>query len=129
MSKCTWGIILLRGEHMRKITRKISEAFVEDRYLCMSNTKAYGHALYLFGNNIAYIIGDTLYLTFAGWPTQTTRERLNGLLIVISTKYKWKHCPGFFQTNYTQYFEHAGSTRVVGSREILALNLKDGNLI
>lgn len=114
---------------MRKITRKMAEAFVEGRSICMSNTETHGHMLYLFGNNIAYIIGGTLYLTFAGWPTQTTRERLNGLLMVISTRYKWKCRPGFFQENYIQYFENSGNIRVVSSKEILALNLKDGKMI
>lgn len=133
MSKCTWGIILLRGEHMRKITRKVSEAFAEGYCLRMSNAETCGHALYLYGNNIAYIIKGTLYLTFASCPTPTTREHLNGLLEVISNKYKWKYCPRFCQTNHTQYFDHFESnfesTRVVCAKEILALDLKNGNLI
>lgn len=118
---------------MRKITRKLAEAFVDGRCLRMRNTETCEHTLYLFGNKIAYTIKDTLYLTFAGYPTQTTRERLNGLLEVISNKYKWKYRPRFCQTNYTQYFDcfesNFESTRVVCAKEILALDLKNGNLI
>lgn len=118
---------------MKKITRKMAEASVEGHCLRMSNTETCEHTLYLFGNKIAYIIAGTLYLTFAGWPTPTTRERLNGLLEVISNKYKWKYCPRFCQSHHTQYFNHFESNfesaRIVCAKEILALNLKTGNLI
>lgn len=43
-----------------------------------SNTKVYGGAMYLHGNQIAVNDG-ALYITAAGWFTNTTKERLNGL--------------------------------------------------
>ena len=46
----------------------------------MGNTTTDGQSLFLHGNMIArWINGSDLEVTNAGWPTTTTRERLNGL--------------------------------------------------
>ena len=38
-----------------------------------------GEALFLHANKIAEFRADGLWITTAGWDTNTTRERLNGL--------------------------------------------------
>ena len=69
---------------MRQITRQAIDAFQRGQYFSSGNTmvEVEGNVnLYLHNNLIASwnpILG-TLRVTSAGWPTMTTKERLNGL--------------------------------------------------
>ena len=74
---------------MRKITRGIVTAFLDNRCLRKDNTTTDGSEIRLFGNLIAYWDTDStvgghivqcVAITLAGWNSTTTRERLNGLL-------------------------------------------------
>jgi hypothetical protein len=64
---------------MRKITKKITEAFVNRNHAKSGNDYTDGHTLYLHGNKIAEWRDNQLWITHAGWPSNTTKERLNGL--------------------------------------------------
>ena len=71
---------------MRQITQRISTAFRNGRSLRIDNTYTDGVAIWLFGNKIAEYRSDYnneplngLWITSAGWRTNTTKERLNGL--------------------------------------------------
>lgn len=71
---------------MRKITKKSIEAFLNAKKFKKSNTEVRVlpnvTVLILFDNEIAYKYNDpqnTLMITDAGWQTNTTKERLNGL--------------------------------------------------
>ena len=70
---------------MRKVTREIVNAFMNDYDKAVSNsavTTSDGITkMYLFGNLIARKMQatGTIEITLAGWNTNTTRERLNGL--------------------------------------------------
>lgn len=70
---------------MRKITEQAARAFHSAQPFKKSNTSVEVHdtdvVLKLHGHIIAWwntITGD-YEVTLAGWPTPTTRERLNGL--------------------------------------------------
>ena len=69
---------------MRKITHQAIDAFQRGQYFNSVNTivEVEGNVnLYLYNNLIASwnpILG-TLHITDSGWPTLTTKERLNGL--------------------------------------------------
>ena len=72
---------------MRKITQQSIDAFQRGQYFNSGNTivevdwATKNVILYLHDNLIASwnpILGP-LYITDAGWPTRTTKERLNGL--------------------------------------------------
>lgn len=65
---------------MRKVTKQIAEAFFAQRALKVSNTHTDGQAVWLHGNKIAERRRDGVWISLAGWNTNTTRERLNGLL-------------------------------------------------
>jgi len=74
--------------NMRKITQKAISALLDKRNFKEGNTQvkaydAFGHKdayLFLHGNIIArYNSNDDLIITAAGWFTNTTKERLNGL--------------------------------------------------
>lgn len=84
---------------MRKITHEVCQAFIDRRPKTVGNSSTDGNTLYLHGNMIANWRNDgKLELTLAGWPTPTTRERLNGLLSLLN-------CPRrFSQSKYVQYF-------------------------
>lgn len=64
---------------MRKVTELTCSAFVDRVKYTNGNTHTDGTTLYLHGNAIAQWRDDGLYITHAGWPTNTTKERLNGL--------------------------------------------------
>jgi hypothetical protein len=64
---------------MRQITSHVVGKFVERKHAHLDNTKSIGGVLYLFGYAIAEWRGKDLYITAAGWKTNTTKERLNGL--------------------------------------------------
>jgi len=87
---------------MRKVTKLISEAFKDHKKLSIGNTATDGQSVFLHGNCIAWREDDTLYISMCGWPTVTTRERLNGILqtyecqIIVSQR---KNRQGFTCTN------------------------------
>ena len=64
---------------MRKVSQAIAHAFTERRRATISNTHTDGTTLYLHGNAIATHTPDGIAVSFAGWGTNTTRERLNAL--------------------------------------------------
>lgn len=79
---------------MRKITEKACEAFYSNAPYKNSNTEVNGQGYFLHGHKIAehnsLFLDDgnkLINITLAGWNTNTTLERLNGLKGVrVSTK-------------------------------------------
>lgn len=65
---------------MRKITQRIRDAFYDHKKLSITNTITDGESVWLFGNKIIERRYRDVYFTLAGWNTNTTRERLNGIL-------------------------------------------------
>ena len=64
---------------MRKITEQIVRAFRNGEAKTIGNSRTENGALYLFGNKIAEYRDGALWITNAGWKSNTTKERLNGL--------------------------------------------------
>ena len=64
---------------MRKITRRIIEAFNAETRLIVDNTVTDGQSIWLFNNKIVKRIDGEVWISNAGWKTRTTMERLNGL--------------------------------------------------
>jgi len=64
---------------MRKITAEVVGAFNNKEAKRMNNTESTGEALYLHGNKIAEYRDGDLWITNAGWMSNTTKERLNGI--------------------------------------------------
>lgn len=65
---------------MRKVTKKIANAFHNEEKLKVSNTYTDGQAVWLHGNKIIERRQDGIWFTLAGWNTNVTRERLSGIL-------------------------------------------------
>jgi len=65
---------------MRKVTKQVAEAFLQRRNRQVGNSASSGDEMLLHGNTVARRNPNgTIVATLAGWPTVTTRERLNGL--------------------------------------------------
>jgi hypothetical protein len=69
---------------MRKITKEAATAFRMDKPFKKDNTEVKVSqtetAMYLHGNKIAWCDGENIYLSSCGYTTNTTKERLNGII-------------------------------------------------
>ena len=66
---------------MRKITQQTVKALFSNSNMVNNNTVVSSGRVYLHGNLIARIIeGNKLQVSFCGWVTPTTRERINAIL-------------------------------------------------
>jgi len=65
---------------VRKITHDICEALQSGTPCTRSNTYTDGVKVFLHNNLIAFKRDNGISISLAGWPTPTTRERINGLL-------------------------------------------------
>lgn len=80
---------------MRQITKAAVAAFLKGCDYKSGNTQVRDNALYLHGNKIAELRNGELWITTAGWKTNTTKERLNGLpnVHIRQKDYVW-YCNG-----------------------------------
>ena len=118
---------------MRKITRLAARAFIEGRSFRKDNTSVTYKAdvldplcvnmqLRLHDNLIAEWIdvalphSMNLRITLAGWPTVTTRERLNGLLTELGKR------EGVWQHKHEQYYGTHEDSRVIDSSEWITVS-------
>lgn len=87
---------------MRKIEVAMLAAMNERRNWRQSNTRVEVTddevRVTLFGNLIARLTSQALYVTAAGWNTPTTRSRLNAIL---SNRFFPHGLKGVFSKNYT----------------------------
>lgn len=82
---------------MRNITFDSVDAFVENRNFKKQNMEVNNGKLFLHGNKIAEKSNGKLFITCAGWATNTTKERLNEVLR--------RHKLGYiYQKNWNWYF-------------------------
>jgi hypothetical protein len=84
---------------MRQETKDIMTAFIERRSCHRQRSRTDGSAVYLHGNRIAWREpnGD-ISMTLAGWGSYTTRERLNGLCLLLID------CKPFNQRKFEQFY-------------------------
>ena len=91
---------------MRKIAQDAARAFCNHRKFSRDNTQVRTGVtigdqpmteLILHGNIIARRRNGQLFVTLAGWPTPTTKSRLNALLVECDRKIV------FFQKDREQY--------------------------
>ena len=74
---------------MRKVTEQAVNAFMNNRDFKSGNTQVTNGAMYLHGNKIAEWRGDELWITNAGWSSNVTKERLNGIPGVSVQQSRW----------------------------------------
>jgi len=73
---------------MRKITSQIAAAFVAGVAKSNGNTRTDGQTLFLHGHAIARRDRGSLEISWAGWSTSTTRERINGVLSAFNSGFR-----------------------------------------
>lgn len=89
---------------MTQEARNIAHAFVDGKSRSCRRTHTDGDNVYLFGNRIAYRDEHGMvWLSLAGWPTVTTRDRLNAILGAFGADWR------FYQAKFVQY---AGTVEV-----------------
>jgi hypothetical protein len=95
---------------MRKVSREVVTAFLNGQSKKNSNTSTDGNTLYLFGNKIAEKINDSICIYDGGYPSVTTKERLNSLISLMredNSGYR-TNISGIFQKNHHWYFSYDG---------------------
>jgi len=113
---------------MRKITQDAARAFKQGKNFSRDNTRVEVKKdlrfpddnvtqLYLHGHCIAEQTVNSLHISLCGWPTMTTRERLNGLLDTLNIQkhlYQDKHEQYIFDrsTQTSEPFPSSGYQRV-----------------
>ena len=91
---------------MRKVTRTIARAFFSGDSESCGNTRTDGKSVWLHGNKIAFKDEDgNLHITNAGYETNVTKERLNGLLELGVFRFP---VPRIFQRKFRWYLEVSG---------------------
>ena len=102
---------------MRQETQKIMSAFLQGQKASAARTNTDGNTVWLHGNKIAQRSeGDFVDFSLAGWPTVTTRDRVNGLLELSGSDYR------VFQKNGTQFLTNGTDVREIGDSEWIGLN-------
>jgi len=109
---------------MRQETDKIARAFFRRTAANAARTRTNGEIVWLHNNRIAWrtLDGD-IGFTLAGWPTVTTRERINGLLNVFGQS-RW----GVTQRKHEQYltfYDHLSGVEhmePIGDNEVISFN-------
>ena len=102
---------------MRQETQKIMSAFLQGQKASAARTNTDGNTVWLHGNKIAQRSeGDFVDFSLAGWPTVTTRDRINGLLELSGSDYR------VFQKNGTQFLTNGTDVREIGDSEWIGLN-------
>ena len=64
---------------MRKVTKQIAGNLKNGTSFKSATTETDGRSVWLHGNEIARMTENGLEVSLAGWPTKTTRERVNGI--------------------------------------------------
>jgi hypothetical protein len=76
---------------MRQVTRKITAAFYRGETLKIGNTRTNGRSIWLYDNKIVDDRDDGIYITNAGWNSNTTKERLNAIsdVNIVQRNFVW----------------------------------------
>lgn len=84
---------------MKNVTKAVVTAFIAGKARAIGSTSTDGTVLLLHGNRIAWKNPNgAIKATLAGWPTVTTRERLNGLCVALGLGHL------FSQRDFVQHF-------------------------
>ena len=97
---------------MRSISSLIAKSFIARKPKRQRNTWTDGTTLYLHGNAIAWHENGGIAMTLAGWPTVTTRDRLNTLCLLAFDMKPWH------QKDHTQYF----NDDAIDSRAVITMH-------
>ena len=108
---------------MRKITEMAVNSFFNGRKFSRDNTvvsaKGYNKAIFLHGNCIFRTVENYYGFSLCGWNTNTTRERLNGILGRFNSYIK--------QKNWNLFYVHNGKESPINENDTYFID-RNGNL-
>lgn len=116
---------------MRKETQKAVDALLDGKNIKLSRTTVDGDCLMLHGNVIAVVTRypdgksiKQIETTLAGWPTVTTRDRLNGLIQGWAHRVTGTYTKaGFSQRKGKQFFTDVkGEVKEITPNETVVIN-------
>jgi hypothetical protein len=100
------------GEEMRRVSAYITKAFIKREKKSLNDTRTDGTKFFLHENAIAWHEPDGFVaLTLAGWPTVTTRDRLNTICDLMFG------CRPFHQKKHVQYY----NDQIISSDTVIRL--------
>lgn len=67
---------------------RIARAFVNQTRAVCKNTYTDGEAVYLHGHKIVWRQDGDIYFSLCGWPTKTTRDRINHVLAQVNAPFR-----------------------------------------
>lgn len=115
---------------MRKITKLAIDSFLNFKNFAMTNTAVVHNGsliseMKLYGNTIAIMNNygnghPTITLSDCGWKTNTTAERLEGILSVIGTDIHYSTSCGFFK--FVERKSKRDANKTVVDREVINPN-------
>lgn len=92
---------------MRRVSETIARAFAEGRPASSGNTTTDGSVVLLHGNRIAWRSDGVIWASLCGWPTPTTRERINAVSLACrraETGQEWPAgCKAVYQERGEQW--------------------------
>ena len=88
---------------MRKITKEIMQAFIRRESKSIGNSSTDGENIYLHGHLIARRVDGHIQINNCGYETNTTKERLNGLLDYMGISH------GIYQRDFEWYWKDGES--------------------
>lgn len=98
--------LITNGDNtMRIITKEIVKAFMSGENKSIGNSSTDGEVMLLHGHTIAKKTEGYIAINNCGYETNTTKERLNGLLDYMGLK--GSH--GIFQRNFEWYWKDGES--------------------
>ena len=115
---------------MRIETQKAVDALLDGKNIKLARTTVEGDCLMLHGNVIAKVTRfefggiKQIEMTLAGWPTPTTRERLNGLIQTWAQRMTGTYTKAWFsQRKGKQYFTDVlGNTHEIEPYEAVIID-------
>lgn len=81
---------------MKKIDELAAKAFLNRLTMHQGNTVVEDDVMRLHGNKIAKIENNTIYISNAGWTSNTTKSRLNAILDMLDL-------PRIYQKDFCWY--------------------------
>jgi hypothetical protein len=83
---------------MKKISIDSARAFLYKKPFYRQNMSVSNGVMRLHGNAIAWSENNKLILSHCGWPTVTTKDRLNAILEILSKGF-------IFQKNFNWFYK------------------------
>lgn len=84
---------------MRQVSKQVLTSFLKNQPMRCGNTWTDGTNVYLHNNKIIRRMNNAIEISFCGWATNTTQERVNSLCELINNTRPFKIKKGEIYVN------------------------------